>query len=96
MDIVVRESTGETVRRIAGRTIGQVPKVISGILLPAIDSRKIRRSTAFYTGGMVHRDHPTLGKGPKLECMYCFETDSCETITNIISEIGRLTQVTTM
>ncbi|XP_057309972.1 uncharacterized protein LOC130647974 isoform X3 [Hydractinia symbiolongicarpus] len=45
---------------------------------------------------MQHGNHPTLRSGPKLECMYCFEADTQNTIRDVISDLQGQTHVTTL
>ncbi len=59
----------QTVRTVAGRDVGRVPKHICTIISKGLREGWLKRAVAVHIGGFVH-DGPTKGGGPKLKCVY--------------------------
>ena len=59
----------QTVRDILNKTVGRVPGKYSRILSTGLESGKIVRAHAVFTGNITN-DGRNIGGGPKLSCIY--------------------------
>ena len=57
-------SPRQTVRDVAGRQVGRVPKEICKVISKGLLEGWIKRAVTIHTGGFVHN------KGPQLKCIY--------------------------
>ena len=59
----------QTVGDILNETVGRIPVKYSRILSTGLESGKIIRTRAIFTGNITN-DGPNIGDGPKLSCIY--------------------------
>lgn len=83
LDYCVRSRPRETVRDIAGRTVGSMPAVLAAKLAGLVDTFNISKVTAYYVGEMQHGLHEVLGSGPKLVAFYFLEVEN----ENVLNDI---------
>ena len=69
LDIVVRENPRQTIKDIAGKTVGRMPAILAAILGVLLDSKEVIKISWIYSGSLRH-GQSLIGDGPKLNCIY--------------------------
>lgn len=81
----------QTVRDIAGKTVGRLPADIAQVVSEGIRTEKIKRANAIYTGVMEHGG-PVPGGGVMLKCAYLFELSNSQVMDEMTIFFNALKQ----